>query len=238
MLSQVLEGGEVQHAPPSERCEVGRVKTFVHAMAVSREAIVNDDLGAFAEPMRLFASAVAEAEASEFVKQFAANGAGWGANMSDGKPLFHADHSNIASGTMSTAGIAAARLVMRGQQLPGGGLARVNPCHILVWPANETAAEQVLNETAIPTTENDRPVFGGRLRLHVEPRLQGPVWFLCADPAEDAVFDFITLANTGGVPQVQVYDSGPARLGVTMRIIHDFAIQPAGWIGWVRVTGT
>jgi phage head maturation protease len=237
-LTEVLEGGEVQHAPPAERREVGRVRTFARAMEFSRQALVNDDLGAFAEPLRLFASAVAEAEATEFVAQFAANGTGWGASMSDNKPLFHADHGNVASGTMSTAGIAAARLVMRGQRLPGGGLARVNPRHILVGPSNETLAEQALHETAIATTEGDRPVFGGRLTLHVEPRLTGSVWFLAADPAEVAAFEFVTLANTGGNPVAQVYDAGPARLGVTMRVVHDFAVMPAGWVGWVRATGT
>lgn len=236
-LAVVEEGGEVTHAPPAERREVGRVKTYARQIQLTREALVNDDLGAFADPLRLFASAVAETEGAAFVALFATNGGGWGPNMSDGTALFHSTHGNVASGTMSTTGIAAARLVMRAQQLPGGGLARVTPRHILVGPAGETAAEQALNQTAIATTEGDRPVFGGRLQLHVEPRLSGAPWFLAADPSEAAVFEFVTLAGTNGVPTVESFDAGPNLLGVSMRVVHDFAVLPAGWIGWVRATG-
>jgi hypothetical protein len=89
----------------------------------------------------------------------------------------------------------------------------------------------------VATDEANRPVFGSVLRLLVEPRLSGAPWFLCADPAEVAVFEFVSLAGTGGMPRVETFDAGPSRLGVTMRVVHDFSILPVGWVGWVRSTG-
>jgi hypothetical protein len=236
-LAEVREGGEVTHAPPAERREVGRVKTYARAVTITRRALVNDDLGAFGEPMRLFAAAVAEVEASEFIANFTPNGSGWGPTMSDGNPLFATVHGNTISGPISTTGIGVARQTMRGQQLPGGGLARVTPKFVLVSPANETEGEKVLSQTAIATDLADRPVFGGVLRLLVEPRLNGAPWFLAADPSEAACLELVTLSGTGGMPRVETYDAGPERLGVTMRVVHDFAVMPVGWVGWVRATG-
>lgn len=236
-LTQVLEGGEVTIAPPAERREVGRVKTFARQLHISREALINDDLGALSEPLRLFASAVAETEAAAFLELFRTNGAGWGPNMSDGQPLFHTSHANVAAAPMSTAGIGEARRVMRLQQLPGGGLARVTPRHLLVGPEQETAAEQTLSALAVATAEDDRPIFANRIMLHVEPRLSGSQFFLFADPNEAAIAEFITLERTGGVPQVERFDLGPNRLGIALRCVHDFAIVPTSYIGAVRVSG-
>jgi len=237
-LEPVLEGGEVTIAPPAERREVGRVRTFARQLHISREALINDDLGALSEPLRLFASAVAETEAAEFLRLFAPNGAGWGPNMSDGQPLFHTSHANVAAAPMSTAGIGEARRVMRLQQLPGGGLARVTPRHLLVGPEQETTAEQALSQLAVATSEGDRPVFANRLTLFVEPRLSGPAWFLFADPNEAAIAEFVTLERTGGVPQVESFDLGPNRLGIALRCVHDFAIVPTSYVGAVRASGT
>jgi len=238
-LEQLLEGGEITIAPPAERREVGRVKTYARQLHISREALINDDLNVFTEPLRLFASAIAETEAAEFLKLFATNGSGWGPAMSDGQPLFHATHKNTVAAAMGTAGIGEARRVMRLQELPGGvGLARATPRHLLVGPEQETAAEQVLSELSIATSENDRPVFANRLVLHVEPRLAGPAWFLFADPNEAAIAELITLERTGGVPQVESFDLGPNRLGIALRCVHDFAIVPTSYVGAVRATGT
>jgi HK97 family phage prohead protease len=237
-LEQLLEGGEVTISPPAERREVGRVRTYARQLHVSRESLINDDLGAFAEPLRLFAAAVAETEAAEFLRLFATNGSGWGPNMADGQPLFHASHANVVTATMGTAGIGEARRVMRLQQLPGGGLARVTPRHLLTGSEQETLAEQTLSALAVATAEDDRPVFANRLVLHVEPRLPGPAWFLFADPNEAAIAEFVTLERTGGVPQVESFDLGPNRLGISLRCIHDFAVIPTGYVGAVRATGT
>jgi len=236
-LEQVLEGGEVTIAPPAERREVGRVRTFARQLHISREALINDDLGALAESLRLFAAAVAETEAAAFLALFATNGSGWGPSMSDGQPLFHASHGNVVTAAMGTAGIGEARRVMRLQQLPGGGLARVTPRHLLVGPEQETLAEQTLSTLAVATAEDDRPVFANRLTLFVEPRLPGPAWFLFADPREAAIAEFITLERTGGVPQVESFDLGPNRLGVALRCTHDFCIAATSWVGAVRASG-
>lgn len=51
-LSEVKEGGEVTHGARSEAKESFKLKTYAKIFALSRQAIINDDLGAFADSMR------------------------------------------------------------------------------------------------------------------------------------------------------------------------------------------
>lgn len=236
-LHEMQEGGEVPFAPAFDRTEQGAVKTHARRVGLTREALINDDLSAFSDPARLFANAVQDSEAQAFVAHFAVNGSGWGPDMSDGNPLFSAAHQNVASGAAGSAGIAAGRLAMRGQQLPGGGLARVTPRHVLTGPTSETALELALSELATATSEADRPIFSGKYELHVEPRLTGAAFFLFANPAEAPVLEFVTLRGTGGRPVLETF-AMPDFLGVQIRCTHDFTIAPAGWVGAVRVSGS
>ncbi|MBB3899971.1 phage major capsid protein [Roseococcus suduntuyensis] len=235
-LHELGEGGEIQHAPPAERGESYQLQTWARMMFFTRQALVNDDLGAFEQTM-LLANAVTATEAQEFAKMFATNGAGWGPTLTDGQPLFSAAHGNVGTGACSTAGISAGRIVMRAQTDASGNLIAPEPRMMLVSPTNETAAEQALNAIAVVATgESDRPVFASRLTHAVEPRLSGAPWFLFADPAMAPVLAFVTGENTGGVPQIT--EHVPAnRDGISFKLVHDFTIAPMSFVGAVRMTG-
>jgi hypothetical protein len=236
-LAQLAEGAEIQHAPPFERGESYQVQTFARNTTFTRQAIVNDDLGAF-DQMRLFGNAIVATEAAQFAAMFATNGAGWGPTLTDGDPLFHANHGNTASGAVGTTGISAGRVAMRAQTDAAGNLIAPEPRILLTGPAGETAAEQALNQIAVvSTSETDRPVFAGRLMLAVEPRLAGNPWFLFADPAVSPVLALVTLAGTGGMPQITQHESATTD-GVTFKVLHDFTVAPMAFVGAVRMTGS
>jgi ATP-dependent protease ClpP protease subunit len=234
-LSQIPEGGAIPHSPPAERGESFAVKTWARGSRWTRQALVNDDLGAL-DTMRLFANAIVATEASAFTVMFAANGAGWGPTLRDGLPLFHASHNNVASGTVGTTGISAGRVVMRGQTDASGNLIAAEPRILLVGPQGETAAEQALNGTAIVTTESALPVFANRLQLAVEPRLSGAPWFMFADPAVAPMLAMVTLAGSGGMPRITEHETASFD-GLEWKVTHDFVIAPMTFVGGVRVTG-
>jgi hypothetical protein len=234
-LGEVPESGDIESAPPAERGEGFRVRTFGRALKFTRQALVNDDLGALDQVM-LFANAIAATEAAEFVRMFAVNGTGWGPTLTDGQPLFHSSHGNVTAGTMSTAGVSAARLVMRGQTDAAGVLIAPTPRYLLAGPASETAAEQVLSALSVSTAEAARPVFANRLELAVEPRLAGVPWFAFADPNEAPVLAFVTLDGSDGNPMVSEHETASFD-GVSMKIVHDFTVAAMGFVGAVRATG-
>jgi len=234
-LGRLQEGGEIEHQAPNERGEAYALQTFARQAQFTRPALVNDDLGAF-DQARIIAGAVVATEAAEFVKMFATNGGGWGPTLLDNVPLFHATHANVSAGTVGTAGIGAGRQVMRAQTDPSGNLIGAAPAVLLVGPAGETAAEQAISSLALATSESGRPVFSGKLRLAVEPRLQGAPWFLMADPAQLPVVALVTLAGTGGRPQITQHENSDFD-GLAYKVVHDFVIAPVGYIGGVRMTG-
>lgn len=236
-LALLNEGSGIEHAPPDERGEPYQVRTFARNARFTRQAIINDDLGAL-DQMRLFGNAVVATEAAQFATMFATNGAGWGPTLTDGLPLFHATHGNTATGAVSTTGVGAGRVAMRAQTDGAGNLVAPEPRLLLVGPAGETAAEQVLNQIAVvSTSEASRPIFAGRLSLAVEPRLAGAPWFLFADPAVAPVLALVTLAGTNGMPQITQHESATTD-GVTFKVLHDFTIAPMAFVGAVRLTGS
>lgn len=235
-LHLLQEGGEIQHSPPAERGEGYQAQTFARGIQFTRQALVNDDLGALDQTM-LMANAVVATEAAEFVKMFATNGAGWGPTLTDGDPLFHANHGNVGSGAVGTAGISAGRIVMRAQTDASGNLIAPEPRILLVGAAGETAAEQALNATSIATTESGRPVFANRMTLAVEPRLSGAPWFMFADPASQPVIAFVTVAGSGGIPIITQHTTSNFD-GVAFKLVHDFAVAPMSYVGAVRLTGS
>jgi len=234
-LRELAEGGNITFGPPTERAETAAVKTFARAMRFTRQALVNDDLGALAQ-VNLLANGVISTEGAEFVRLFAVNGSGFGPNMSDGNPLFIAAHGNVSTGAMGTAGLGAARLVMRGQVDTSGVLIAPTPRYVLVSATNETLAEQTLNQLTVATAENARPVFGNSISMLLEPRLSGVPYVLLADPAEAPIAGFFTLEGSNGLPRISEHETGNFD-GLEFKCTHDFAIAPMSWIGAVRSTG-
>ena len=234
-LERIYEGGPVKNGAPAERTQTFQVLSWGRTVEVSRQMFVNDDMSVL-DAVNLFSNAVVATEAAAFATMFAVNGAGWGPTLSDGQPLFHSSHNNVAAGTMGTAGISAGRLVMRAQTDASGNLVAPEPRMILTGPAGETAAEQALNATAVAVAESGRPVFSNRLSLAVEPRLAGAPWFLFADPTVRPVLAIVFLEGSEGVPIITRHENSSFD-GLSWKLVHDFVVAPMGFVGAVRLTG-
>lgn len=220
-LAQVNEHGELTHGTRGEAKEAYALKTFGRIFALSRNAIINDDLGAFGDFGRAAGRAAAETEADVLTALLTAN-SGAGATLDDGDPLFDSAHANVAGsgGAISVTTLAAARLAMR-QQKGLDGVTPVNavPRYLLVSPAKETEAEQVLATIAPAQVSNVNP-FAQRLELLVEPRLSGNGWYLFADPAAMPVLEYAYLSSAQG-PQMASREGWDV-LGVEFRVVLDF----------------
>lgn len=233
-LLPVLEGGEITHGAAAEAKEAYRVSTFARLFSLSRNAIINDDLGAFASWAGWIGAAAAEAEAAQLVALLTAN-VGVGANLQDGHPLFYASRGNMGTGLLTVAGVSAGRAALRTTKgLDGITPVAAEPRYVLVSPDNETYADQVV--TAItPHTAADVNPFASRLEKLCEPRLSGAPWYLFADPANAPVFEVAYLAGNPG-PELKT-SLGWETLGVEMRAVLDFGAGLIGWRGAWRSTG-
>lgn len=227
-LEPVSEAGEFRSGSMIDATESYRVSTFGRIFAISRQALVNDDLGAFGDISRRLGLAAAAFEADFLAGLLLANPA-----MADGKAVFHADHGNSAAGgaVLSLDALSAARLAMRKQTAPGGGLIAVTPKFLVVSAALETTAEKLLASLAPATVEAQNP-FSGKLTLIVEPRLPDAAWYIAAAPAEIDGLEYSYLASAPG-PQIESR-AGFEVDGVETRVRLDFGAGFVDWRGWYR----
>ncbi len=236
LLEKLNEHGEIKAGTMAEAREAYKVETWARKIGVTRQVLVNDDLGSFSDLARRMGQAAAETEARILVTLLEA-GSGNGPTMSDGKTLFHADHGNKAGtgAVISDATLSAARLALRTQKGIEDRTIRVTPRNLLVPPALETTAEKWLASIA-PATAADVNPFSGSLSLVVEPRLSSATrWYVTADPGEIDGLEFAYLSGAEG-PQVESR-SGWDVDGVEIRVILDFG---AGFIdhrGWFMNAG-
>jgi phage head maturation protease len=235
-LKKVSEDGEFTHGSLAEAGESYRLETFGRIVSISRQALVNDDLGAFTTLNTRFGVAAAEFEAMHLLALLESN-SGAGPTMADTVALFHASHGNLAASgaAPSETTLNAARLAMRKQTGLAGGRISVAPRYILVPAELETATSKLV-ATITPTTVGDVNAFAGQLTPIVEARLASATrWYLAADPAQ---MDGLEYAYLDGEPGPQIESrTGFEVDGVQVKVRMDFG---AGFIehrGWYANTG-
>ena len=182
-LEEVPEHGEYTYGEMSDSAEKFRIYTYGRIFALTRQAIVNDDLAGFARlPMAWSGSA--KRRVSNLVYSILTSNPA----MSDGKTLFHADHGNLAetAGAPSVTTLTEARKKMRLMQGLQGEILNVVPRFLIVPATIETSADQLLNSISLdesnPAIVNP---FRGKLEPVVEPLLDGSsvtAWFVAAAP--------------------------------------------------------
>lgn len=202
-LKRVGEAGEYTHGTMAEAKESYALDSYGVMINLSRKLQINDNLGAFLSTTSKFGISAVEFEAKFMVDLLVAN-AGAGPTMDDGTALFHASHGNLAGSgaVLSVASLSEARLAMRTQKGLSGTPINVTPKYLIVPPALETAAEQLLATLQANTTADVNP-FGGKLTLLVEARLPSATrWYVAADPAQVEGLEYAYLQGEEG-PQVE-----------------------------------
>lgn len=178
-LPVLAEGSEISRTTAEESLEGYKLGTYSHIFQISRQAIVNDDLNSFVSLAANFGVAAASTESDIFAALLNDN-SGLGKDMADGNPVCDALHFNLVTsgGAPSVAALSENRKLHRAQVgLDGVTLINSTPTAIIVPPALETVAEQLLADVAANTVDEGNP-FSRRLDLVVEPRLTSDViWY-------------------------------------------------------------
>ena len=233
MLEAVNEAGEFNNGSFTERAEKYRISTFGKMFNLSRQAIINDDLGSFSDVLTVMGRAAAETEAVNLVALLTAN-----PNMSDGNAVFSAAHGNLAaSGGMPTSSaLSAARMAMRTQKdMDGRTPLNVVPKFIVAGAAQETEIETTL-AAITPTSTSDVNVFAGKLTPLIEPRLLGNPWYLFGDPTTSPPVLEIAYLNGETEPFLDQQD-GWRSDGVEYKVRHDFGAAFVDWKGAYKDPG-
>jgi len=197
-LEPVLEAGEYKMADLMETKDSFAIGTFGKKFALTRQAIINDDLGAFTRIPQLFGAASARTINRAVYTMLKGNPK----IAEDGKAVFHADHNNLGTAAaLSIDALDAARVAMRRQT----GLRKdkekvtlnLTPSILLLPPELETLALQILySDTDLRyANANVKNPFRNAFMPIVEAELETWEWYLTASPS---MIDTVEVAFLGG----------------------------------------
>lgn len=176
--------------------------------SLSREAIINDDMGALANLASEFGRAAARTIENDVFTLIALN-SGLGPTMTDAQPFFHANRANVnATGSaIGASGLDADRVVMRAQKDPSNrDYLSLAPAVLLV-PDSLYGTSLVINEsqfdpdTLANKSQNKPNMVRGLFRDIVgTPRLTGTRRYLFSDPSQCAAIVVAFLQGYGRGP--------------------------------------
>lgn len=238
-LEKVPEGGEFTSGDYDEDSSLPfKVDTYGRMITLSRQALINDDLGAFHTIVRNAGQAGARLE-SDLVYASLLDNAGAGQTMQDSNSLFHSAHGNLATAqsALDATALGIARTLLRRQTAVGGGVLNLQPKFLIVPPELEQVAEILLAASAQRITQGTdqtlaAPWLAG-LTLAVEPRLPAGAFYLVASNTQIDTYELAMLEGRTG-PEVDESDDF-STAGHSYRLMHDVGGRFLDWRGITKV---
>jgi hypothetical protein len=198
-LLPVNQHGEFKRVDKSDVTpETYAVASYAGVFGITRQTLVNDDMGVFNDIAQQLSIQAAEFENQQLANLIVSNPI-----MSDGNALFSAAHNNLAAagGAIADTTLTAARLALRMMTNQNGQPISVEPKYLLAPATQETTAQKGI-AAIYPTQTNAVNVFQDFVRLVIDPRLdhlgQTLPWYLFADVAQVPVLEFSYLTGYEG----------------------------------------
>jgi ATP-dependent protease ClpP protease subunit/phage major head subunit gpT-like protein len=241
-LDSLNELGEFKSKtiPDGEKSEI-TADTKGNIITISRQAIIDDDLGAFVGlSSNLGRSAARTVEAAVYA--LVNLNSGLGPTMSDGDTLIHANHGNTVTGTgVTVAGIESMRVALASQMDVGSNDYLALQPSIWLGPIGHGGDARVVNDAQYdPDTANklQKPnkVRGLFTDVVDTPRLSGNGFYMLADPADAPVFEVAFLDGDEN-PFLEM-EEGFTVDGARYKVRLDFGVAALDYRGIVRNPGT
>lgn len=202
-LELVPEGGQFQQDFLGEASARTKVATYGKLFSLTRQAIINDDLGLFSKIATKYGSAAKRLVNKMVYAQLAGN-----VKMQDNVALFDAKHGNVATTgeALSVKAIAKAITAMRRQKgITGEATLNITPKYLVVPPELEMVAYQIVNSTAAVDGVNSGVVnpYKGRFVVVADAELTDPdAWYLVADATQHDTIE-VTYLNGVETPRLE-----------------------------------
>lgn len=208
-LDKTLENGDLKELSRSESAESWKLESFGNKFVLTREMLINDDLGAFTNTIGEFSA----------MSVTTANGIAYdvltGKNdysdykMADGTAVFSITaHKNKASTPLSPSALTAGRLAMsKHKGIDGVTPLDIKPKFLVVGAGLEQTAREILgatNKIDPDANTGEINVHHNSLTLVVDYELNDTEWYLMA---ERRTIKMGYLAGTGRKPVVKMNDS-------------------------------
>lgn len=199
-LKKINEHGEYQSTTLGEGREKYRIATYGRIIGITREVIINDDLGVFTNMAQKFGNAVARLESRTVWNILIDN-----VKMSsDRVPLFDAKHGNLgtAAALSPTSANEARSLMAKHRDIDGVDVLDIRPKFLLHAPEMAFDIAQLFGSFQPTRITDIVPDYVRSLTPIEEGRLSavngGKAWFLVADPNQIDTIEYAYLENNEG----------------------------------------
>jgi hypothetical protein len=231
--------GEIKHGTIGEETYSNKADTYARMLAITRQDIINDDLGALtAVPRRL--------------------GRGAGLKLNDifwtvflnNSAFFTTARGNANEGVanMTVGGLTATETIFMNQTDPDGKPLGLLASILIVPTALKVPANTLMKSerliTGASVTIGEANPYAGRFRVESSPYMSNSsytgfsaaAWYMIADPAEMPVVEIAAL-NGRVEPVVETADADFNVLGVQMRGYSDVGVSLQEYRAGVRADG-
>lgn len=235
-LELVPEGGQFQQDFLVEASARTKVATYGKLFSLTRQAIINDDLGLFSKIATKYGSAAKRLVNKMVYAQLTGN-----VKMQDNVALFDSKHGNVA-GTgeaLSVKAIAKAITAMRRQKgITGDATLNITPKYLVVPPELEMTAYQIVNSTAAVDGVNSGVVnpYKGRFVVVADAELTDPdAWYLVADASQHDTIE-VTYLNGVETPRLETRQGFDVD-GIEYKVAFDCGVSALDFRGVFKNAG-
>lgn len=236
--------GEIKAGSIGQTSYTNQVGTYGKILAITRQDIINDDLGALMRvPQRLGRGAALKVNDVFYTTFLGGVGSFWASG-----------NANLISGgttTLTAVGLTAALLEFRKQTDPDGKPLGITPKILLVPPEIEVTGKQLMNSTFFNTGGSstvaqvpNMNTWQGAYNLVASTYLSNSLytgnsstaWFLIADPMDMPTIE-VAFLNGREVPMIESAEAEFDTLGIQVRGVYDFGVGLQEQRGSVRSAG-
>lgn len=227
-FEKVGKSGEIKDGTVHEDAYVNQLETYGRILSLTRQDVVNDDLGAFLSvPQQMGRGAALAIEHAAFSLLLANTG-----------NFFHANNRNYFEGASTPLGIdslSQAEQMFLDQTDAAGHPIALTPGVLLVPTSLKVLAEQLYSATSIVTGATSKTLatnpHAGKFKPVAAPYLNNALytgysataWYLLADPSSEAVMEIGYLRGQQ-TPTIEPVEPAGNVLGVAWRGYHDFGV--------------
>lgn len=219
-LVKINEAGEFKAGTVSESAAKTSVATYGRTFSLTRQAIINDDLGALNQLPSIYGAAARRMINKMVYKVLLDN------PTIEGAPLFDKAHKNIQTADLTVAGLGTVKAAMAKQTNIGGKeFLNIQPAFLIVPVELEVIAAQLINSVVDPSKMNAAyNPFANKLTVVSEPELtEATTFYLAAAPGYAPTIE-VTSLNGNVTPTMESavqFDT----LGIKWRIYQDVGVN-------------
>jgi ATP-dependent protease ClpP protease subunit len=239
-LPAVVEGGEYKYVTVGDRGETIQLATYGSLFSITRQAIINDDLDAFTRVPNKMGRAAIRTVGNLVYAVLTGNPA-----MSDGDTLFHANHSNLSTGVISSANVDALATLLARQKDTTGNTLNIEMAYLIVPRTLKGSALMIANsEFEVGTTvgtnrANTVPnIVRGAFEVIADARLDATSTAVHYAAANPNIHDTIEVAYLDGNQSPTLEQQGGWTVdGVEFKVRLDAGVKALDWRGLARTSG-